>query len=305
MTPSSIPLIAIMNMNAIKINQIEDQEKRVIATGLSNFDEALGGGLATGTLTLFAGESGAGKSTIVLQICNHVACSGKTVLYVTCEQSVFQLKDMANRLGVVRDNLWVMDSKNYQDILNNIAEINPALIVIDSLQTIEGDFGRLTVGTIKYQEKILKRLHDYMGENKDKVMVVINQFTKSGDFAGSNYLKHIVDNLIVIKKVGGDERSLYIEKARFAPQSSSIVLRMTAGGLIEPNAIPHIASVPAVEVGKDYKVSDDAIKKLLSKDRLFSWAINDNMKLLFKRIYGEIEAKASKVVGFDIIFKTN
>jgi len=292
-------------MNATRLNQIEEKDITKIKTGLVGLDNILGGGLATGTLTLFAGESGAGKSTIVLQISNNFAISGKRVLYFSCEESIDQIKHRANRLKALNNEIWISDKNTYGDIIATIEEVNPDLIIIDSLQRIKGTFGRLSQGSLKFQEMVLDALHTYINDEiSDKIMIVINQFTKGGEFAGSNAIKHMADNLVIMKKNGASSRVVNIVKSRYGTDDTQMTVKMTADGLIDPAGTK-------VEIKKETEtikvesltLRNQTIKDALTNDKMFNWAINNDIKNLYKKLYGKIESSTHEIEGFDIILK--
>lgn len=118
-----------------KLNTYEAKDTIKIPTGFGELDRVLGGGLVKGSLTLLGGEPGIGKSTLILQICNKIAKAGQ-VLYVSGEESAEQIKLRADRLGINNDNILFLGETDIDIINQSIIELNPKLVIIDSIQTM-------------------------------------------------------------------------------------------------------------------------------------------------------------------------
>src|SRR5699024_5104725 len=119
-----------------KITAVESQKEPRITTEMREFNRVLGGGIVPGSLVLIGGDPGIGKSTLLLQISSQIAKKNMPVLYVSGEESMRQTKLRAERLDVNEDELYVLSETNLQDISNQIDELKPQLVVIDSIQTI-------------------------------------------------------------------------------------------------------------------------------------------------------------------------
>lgn len=118
------------------INDIHIGEEVRISTNISEFDRILGGGLVQGSLVLIAGDPGIGKSTILLQTSGELCKNGQKILYVSAEESASQLKLRANRLGIKAENLYIYPQTNLESIRAQIDELQPDMVVIDSIQAI-------------------------------------------------------------------------------------------------------------------------------------------------------------------------
>ena len=118
-----------------KLNTYEAKDTIKIPTGFGELDRVLGGGLVKGSLTLLGGEPGIGKSTLILQICNKIAKAGQ-LLYVSGEESAEQIKLRADRLGINNDNILFLGETDIDIINQSIIELNPKLVIIDSIQTM-------------------------------------------------------------------------------------------------------------------------------------------------------------------------
>ena len=126
------------NVTPIQLSKIEGKEASRISTGFNELDRVLGGGLVNGSLILLGGEPGIGKSTLILQICQKLKTDGK-VLYVSGEESAEQIKLRADRLGINNENLLFLGETDIEIIENTILDINPKLVIIDSIQTMYSD----------------------------------------------------------------------------------------------------------------------------------------------------------------------
>ena len=117
------------------LNTYKAEEAKRTSTGFSELDRVLGGGIVKGSLILLGGEPGIGKSTLILQLCNKIKGEGK-VLYVSGEESAEQIKLRADRLGINNDDILFLGETDIDVINENIEEINPKLVIIDSIQTM-------------------------------------------------------------------------------------------------------------------------------------------------------------------------
>lgn len=122
----------------IKLNEVKKQDIIKTATGFAELDRVLGGGLVKGSLTLLGGEPGIGKSTLILQICDKIKGEGK-VLYVSGEESVDQIKLRADRLDINNDDIVFLGETDIDVIEDSILQVNPKLVIIDSIQTMYSD----------------------------------------------------------------------------------------------------------------------------------------------------------------------
>ena len=119
----------------VSLNKITTQDELRFDTGMGELDRVLGGGAVKGSLVLIGGEPGIGKSTILLQICNHL-CRNLKVLYISGEESKRQLKLRAERLGVESENLLIYSETDIEDILETAKSIRPDVVIVDSIQTV-------------------------------------------------------------------------------------------------------------------------------------------------------------------------
>ena len=205
------------------INDIHIGEEVRVSTNISEFDRILGGGLVQGSLVLIAGDPGIGKSTILLQTSGQLAKNGQKILYVSAEESASQLKLRANRLNIQSDNLYVYPQTNLESIRQQIEEIKPDTIVIDSIQAG-------SVSQIRECCNILMQI----AKTQNITIIIIGHVTKDGNIAGPKILEHMVDTVIYFE---GDKyksyRMLRSMKNRFGNTSEVGIFEMQSQGLVE------------------------------------------------------------------------
>lgn len=211
-------------------------ERRVeaIPTGLGFWDRTLSGGLVSGSVTLVGGEPGIGKSTLLAQLALLMANQGKSILYVTGEESPAQVLNRLTRLGkTVPETLHFLDDTRAETIAETIRQKKPILTIVDSIQSIRlsgiiGEAGNPT--QVKASAAVL---HEAAKQSSSSV-ILVGQVTKDGELAGPRLLEHLVDTVLMIE---GDRthafRLLHIYKHRFGTTEESAVLQMNEHGLEE------------------------------------------------------------------------
>ena len=206
-------------------------------TGLAEFDRALGGGLVPGSAILMGGEPGIGKSTLLLQAAAQVARSGAQALYISGEEATGQVRMRAARLGLVDAPLQLAAATSVRDILTTLGSAPPpALLVIDSIQTMHSDTIEGAPGTVSQVRASAFELIRYAKEN-GVVLVLVGHVTKDGTIAGPRVLEHMVD---VVMSFEGERshqyRILRALKNRFGAVDEIGVFAMAGQGLEEvPN----------------------------------------------------------------------
>lgn len=157
----------------------------------------LGGGLVKGSLVLVGGEPGIGKSTLILQLCNKIQGDGK-VLYVSGEESAEQIKLRADRLNIKNESILFLGETDIDIIQDNILEINPKLVIIDSIQTMYSDEITSAAGTVSQVREITARIMRLCKCN-NITTIIIGHVTKEGNIAGPRVLEHMVDTVLYIE----------------------------------------------------------------------------------------------------------
>ena len=214
----------------LKIIDIQTNPEERIITNNKELDTVLGGGLVKGSVTLLGGEPGIGKSTLLLQIALNIR---QKVLYVSGEESQSQIKMRAERLEAKTSNCLILTETNTQQIFKNIEEIDPDVLVIDSIQTLHTNSIEASPGSISQIRETAAELIKYAKETATPVLL-IGHINKDGNIAGPKILEHMVD---VVLQFEGDRNHTYrivrSQKNRFGTTSELGIYEMLSSGLRE------------------------------------------------------------------------
>lgn len=215
-----------------RLRDVVGTESHRLRTGLAEFDFVLGGGVVPGSMVLVGGEPGIGKSTILLQVASRLESAGHAALYVSGEESPLQVKLRADRLGGGSLDVSLLGETNLETILATASERQPAVMVIDSIQTVfTGDLEGAP-GNVGQVRECAARLMRFAKESGTAVFVV-GHVTKGGGIAGPKTLEHIVDTVLYFEGENtADHRVLRATKNRFGSVDEIGVFRMTQEGLI-------------------------------------------------------------------------
>jgi DNA repair protein RadA/Sms len=207
-----------------------------LSTGIDEFDRVLGGGVVPGSLVLIGGEPGIGKSTLLLQGAAHFAHSTGPVLYSSGEESEHQIKLRGQRLGVEKAPLYLLAETCLERILEEVARLRPALIIVDSVQTVFSLKFQSAPGSIgQVREAATQLLFAAKGQNIPTFLV--GHVTKDGSLAGPKVLEHIVDAVLYFEgEKHHSHRVVRAVKNRFGAVSELGVFEMTGRGL---KAVPN------------------------------------------------------------------
>ena len=207
-----------------------------ISTGIDEFDRVLGGGIVPGSLILLGGEPGIGKSTLLLQAAAHLGQTAGRVLYASGEESEHQIKGRGDRLGVAGGSLFLLAETCIERILEEIARVKPALVVIDSIQTVFSLKFQSAPGSIGQVREAATQLL-FAAKAQNIPMMLVGHVTKDGNLAGPKVLEHVVDTVLYFE---GDRhhshRVVRAVKNRFGAISELGVFEMTGSGL---RAVPN------------------------------------------------------------------
>src|SRR5690242_8963154 len=176
-----------------------------IPVPIAELDRVLGGGLVAGSLVLVGGDPGIGKSTLVLQAASTLAGSIGQVLYVSAEESAQQIKLRADRLGIASDDLYVLSETNLSEVLEAAEQQQPAMLVVDSIQTVYIDDITSAAGSVSQVRECTARLMQWAKPRNIPVMI-IGHVTKEGTIAGPRVLEHMVDAVLYLE---GDRHHQY------------------------------------------------------------------------------------------------
>lgn len=219
------------NSKPVLLDEIEANEELRTPTNIEEFDRVLGGGIVSGSVILIAGDPGIGKSTLMLQIAQKDF--GKKVLYVTGEESLQQLKLRASRLGFNSKNMYILAETELDTIDNTIDNLNPEVLVIDSIQTIYHASFDNAPGSVTQIRECTYRLMQ-IAKTKNISVFIIGHITKDGLIAGPKILEHIVDTVLQFE---GDSnysyRILRSMKNRFGSTNEIGIFEMSSSGLVE------------------------------------------------------------------------
>ncbi len=224
-----------MSRKPQRINELDFDAEIRFSTGMGELDRVLGGGAVAGSLVLVGGAPGIGKSTLLLQICNSL-CAGRKVLYVSGEESERQLKLRAQRLGVSPDELYILSETRLSDILEAVEEMQPDILIADSIQTLYNELNESSPGSISQVKDCTMALMQ-TSKSKGIMVFVVGHINKDGNIAGPKVLEHMVDCVLYFE---GDPNSSYrllrAAKNRFGSTNEIGVFEMADSGLIEvPN----------------------------------------------------------------------
>lgn len=214
------------------LNSFVGQDAQRTSTGYAELDRVLGGGLVKGSLVLVGGEPGIGKSTLILQLCDKVKGEGK-VLYVSGEESAEQIKLRADRLNIKNDDILFLGETDIDIIDQNIEELNPKLVIIDSMQTMYSEDISSAPGSVSQVREITSRIMKICKARKITT-IIIGHVTKDGNIAGPRVLEHMVDTVLYIE---GERyfsyRMIRGVKNRFGSTNEVGMFEMQEKGMVE------------------------------------------------------------------------
>lgn len=249
-----------------------------MATGIGEFDTALGGGLVAGSASLIGGDPGIGKSTLLLQVAARLALAGKRVAYVSGEEAAGQVRLRAQRLGFADAPVTLASATSVRDILTTFAAGSPLdLLVIDSIQTMHSDLIEGAPGTVSQVRASAQELIRF-AKDRGTALVLVGHVTKDGSLAGPRVLEHMVDTVLAFEGERSHQyRILRSVKNRFGGTDEIGVFAMAAEGLTEvsnPSALfltdrhgdvpPGTAVFPAMEGTRPVLVEIQALTLRLS-----------------------------------------
>jgi DNA repair protein RadA/Sms len=225
---SSVPTSKAVPIKAVDV----DLAARTL-TGVAELDRVLGDGLVPGAVVLLAGEPGVGKSTLLLEVAARWARAGRTTLYVSGEESAAQVRLRAGRTGGLADLLYLAAETDLGMVLGHIEEVNPSLLVVDSVQTIgtaEADGSPGGITQVREVTAALVRV----AKRRGMAVIIIGHVTKDGAIAGPRLLEHLVDVVLAFE---GDRHSGFrmvrATKNRFGPSDEVGCFEMADAGILE------------------------------------------------------------------------
>lgn len=217
----------------VRLAGIETGGEDRAVSGCGEFDRVLGGGLVSGAVVLIGGSPGVGKSTLLLQIAAAVAETGRSVLYVSGEESAQQLKLRAERLGVADSGLEVLIATDLANIESALERLRPTLAVIDSVQTVRTVEAEASPGSITQVRECTRRLAE-LAKRIGTAALLVGHVTKDGSLAGPKVVEHIVDTVLMFEgETTSPLKVLRAVKNRYGSTNEVGLFEMTAAGLRE------------------------------------------------------------------------
>lgn len=221
------------NVEPVTLKEISIQEESRMCTGIQEFDRVLGGGIVPASMVLVGGDPGIGKSTLLLQVCQKLSGQGKSVLYISGEESLKQIKMRAGRIGDFTDSLLLLCETNLEEIRNVIEQKKPEIVVIDSIQTMHNEEVSSAPGSVSQVREstgVLMQIAKGLGVS----VFIVGHVTKDGSVAGPRVLEHMVDTVLYFE---GDRHASYRilrgVKNRFGSTNEIGVFEMCEKGLVE------------------------------------------------------------------------
>ena len=212
-----------------RLNEIEKYEERRMMLSDQELNRVLGGGIVPGSLVLFGGEPGIGKSTLLLQLA--VRETDKKILYISGEESEQQVSMRADRIGKANENCFVLTETSMQNIFIQVEAVNPDILIIDSIQTLHSTNIESSPGSVSQIKECTAEFLRYAKESGTPVFL-IGHITKEGALAGPKVLEHMVDAVLVFE---GDRNHVYrlvrSVKNRFGSTNELGIYEMNSSGL--------------------------------------------------------------------------
>jgi DNA repair protein RadA/Sms len=215
----------------MRLQEVVATEEMRIDIHNGELNRVLGGGLVPGSLVLLGGEPGIGKSTLALQVL--LQLKDHRTLYASGEESVRQLKLRAERLAGRPENLFICSETSLERIFDYATELQPDLVVVDSIQTIGTEAIESSVGSLSQVRECATRILDF-AKSRNIPFIIVGHITKEGSLAGPKVLEHIVDTVLQFE---GDQQHMYrvlrAQKNRFGSTSEIGIYEMRQDGLRE------------------------------------------------------------------------
>ena len=223
----------------LPLTEVSQKAYQRFKTGLSELDQVLGGGLVPGSLILLGGDPGIGKSTILLQVAQHLATNYGPVYYLSGEESAEQVRIRAERLGVLSPEIFLISETDLAAALLALPTPGPVLLIVDSIQTVFWPELSSAPGSVSQVRECAARLLEF-AKRANVCVILVGHVTKEGVLAGPRVLEHLVDTVLYFEgERGASFRVLRAVKNRFGPTNEIGVFEMTGRGLV-PVANPSV-----------------------------------------------------------------
>lgn len=252
---------------AVTLKEVDLREEPRIDTGMEELNRVLGGGIVKGSLVLTSGDPGIGKSTLLLQMCRNLSERGVSVLYVSGEESLAQIKLRAVRIGECGDSLKFLSETDVENIAEQVRTLRPGVVIIDSVQTMQKDDSSGAPGG-PMQIREITAFFMRMAKDENISVFLVGHVTKEGAVAGPKILEHMVDTVLYFEGEGTTSfRILRAVKNRFGSTNEIGVFDMRADGLSEvANPSEHmLRGRPEDEPGSVVAVTMEGTRPILTE----------------------------------------
>lgn len=255
-TPSSQN---IRRTSAKKLSEVLASNSDRIVTKIKEFNRVLGGGIVKDSIIILTARPGAGKSTLLLQVADDVASQGYKVLYASAEESDSQIKNRSDRiLNGSKSDIWIYSDTSMNHVLASIEELDPDLIIIDSIQTFSLEEHNSRPGspiqTMECANELLKVAKNNL---RPRAVIMVGQMTKEDEIAGLRALEHLVDAVLILNGENGEElRGAWCSKNRFGSTGEIGFFSMTEQGML---SIDNPSEFFMTQRGEGQKVSGSAL----------------------------------------------
>ncbi|HSG82710.1 MAG TPA: DNA repair protein RadA, partial [Gemmatimonadota bacterium] len=218
-------------VQAVSLSDVVGVERARWRIGIDELDFVLGGGVVPGSLVLLGGAPGIGKSTLLLQVSARLAGAGFKVLYVSGEESAYQVKLRAQRLSEPSDDVLMLAETSAEAIIDRIEDLSPDVLVLDSIQTLYTEQLESAPGSVAQVREVAAALQR-VAKRREMATFVVGHVTKEGGIAGPKTLEHIVDVVLYFESPTGlEHRIVRGFKNRFGAADEIALFRMGAAGL--------------------------------------------------------------------------
>ena len=243
--------------DVVDIRRIDEIDVAVgdrVASGYSELDRVLGGGLVRGSVILIGGDPGAGKSTLLLQVVANLSTTMQC-LYVSGEESMHQIAARAKRLKLAPEELHLASMTSVEQVGAAVERDHPAVVVVDSIQVMQTEFAVSMAGTVTQVRESAARLTQ-LAKRTNTIFILVGHVTKDGNLAGPKVLEHIIDCMVMLDAPAGSRyRTLRSVKNRFGAVNELGVFAMTDSGLREVRNPSAIFLERSAEIGPGSVVS--------------------------------------------------
>lgn len=217
----------------VKLSELKLVEHPRAGTGISELDRVLGGGVVPGSVVLVGGEPGIGKSTLLLQVAGTLSREGRKVLYCSGEESLTQIGLRGKRLGVTDDDLLLLTETRLEELLRQVEEVQPDVLIVDSVQTLATAQITSAPGSVSQLREVTSALTQ-LSKDGGPASFLVGHVTKDGNIAGPKLLEHMVDTVLYFEgRHGMPFRILRAVKNRFGSTDEIGVFEMRTKGLVE------------------------------------------------------------------------